>query len=392
MNSHLVPPTTRRRDGLALWVGLAACMAAGPMMLYTLSAIAPLVIDALRLSPTQYGAVAGVVFGSAALTALTLSGASGRLGTRTVMAAVSVGSVMGLLVFALAQSFIWVLVAAVLCGAAQALSNPVTNRVAAAEPLARRGSLIGWKQSGVQMAQLTAGITAPVIASLAGWRWAAAAGIAIGVVGVVSALAMRPVPARPDTDVPGSGSPVSIRNLAAYTFFMAFGLMATNAWLPLFAHRRLEFSVAAAGFIAAVIGLVGVASRIWWARRSSASGSSSLLALALGSAVGVGLALLGQWVGAWVVWPGAAIFGACALGSNAVTMVEVIRSVPAAALAGATGVIATGMYVGFAAGPVAFGFALDHAGFGVAWLLPLFAFAAAALIGLAVALPRQLHS
>lgn len=382
----------RRHNDLALWAGLASCMAVGPMMLYSLTAISPLVIDALRLTPTQYGAVAGVVFGSAALSALALSGPTARFGTRPVMVGVSLGSVVGLTVFAVAQSYLWVLVAAVVCGAAQALSNPVTNRVVATQPAGRRGALIGWKQSGVQMAQLTAGLVAPAVASIAGWRWAVAAGAAVGILGIVSALAFRPVPLPSGTDVHRTpAAPVAVRSLTAYTFFMAFGLQATNAWLPLFAHRRLGFGVASAGLIAAVIGLVGLVSRVWLARRSETSRSTSLLALALGSAVGVGLALLGQMGWTWLVWPGAAVFGACALASNAVIMVALVRTIPATALAGATGLLVTGMYVGFAAGPVSFGLALDHAGFGVAWLLPLASFAAAALVGLPSFLLRTTH-
>jgi predicted MFS family arabinose efflux permease len=383
---------TSRRDDLALWAGLAVCMAVGPMMLYTLTAISPLVIEALHLSPTQYGAVSGVVFGSAAISALLLSGPTGHFGARAVMVAVSLGSTVGLAVFALAQSFVWVLAAAVICGAAQALSNPATNRIVAAQPAGRRGALIGWKQSGVQMAQFAAGLLAPAAAAVAGWRWAVGAGIAVGIVGMATALAIRPV-----TDHAGSGvHPVgpatrSVRTLTAYTFFMGFGLQATNAWLPLFAHRELGFGVTSTGLIAAVIGLVGLVSRIWWARRSEARGSASLLALATGSAAGVAVALLGQVGGSWLVWAGAAVFGAAALASNAVTMVELVRTVPAASLAAATGLLVTGMYLGFAAGPVCFGLALDRAGFGVAWLLPLAAFAAAALIGLPSALPRQPH-
>lgn len=382
-----------RRDDLVLWTSLAACMAVGPMLLYTLTAVAPLVIEALDLSPTQYGAVSGVVFGSAALSAFVLSGPTGRASARTVMVVVSLGSATGLAVFALADSFLVLLVAAVISGAAQALSNPATNRVVAAQPAGRRGALIGWKQSGVQMAQFAAGLTAPAIASAAGWRWAAAAGITVGILGVATALALPRCPGHPSGYLrSGPSTAVSVRALTAYTFFMGFGLQATNAWLPPFAHHELGFGVATAGLIAAVIGLVGLVSRIWWARRAESRDSSALLTLAAGAAAGVGLALLGQIGGTWLVWPGAALFGAAALASNAVAMLELVRTVPAASLAAATGVLVTGMYVGFASGPVLFGLAVDHASYGVAWLLPLTAFGLAALIGLPSSTSRPHNS
>ncbi|MCW2845785.1 MAG: hypothetical protein JWN22_3701 [Nocardioides sp.] len=383
----------RRRDDLALWSGLALCMGVGPLMLYTLTAVSPLVIADLGLSPVRYGAIATVTFGSAALSALALAGPTSRFSGRSLMVAVAIGSGVGLAVLALAHNYAVLLAAAVVCGVAQSLSNPATNRVVAGLPAERRGALIGWKQSGVQMAQLAAGLLGPTLAVLAGWRWAAVAGIALAVAGVVSAIAIRVAPPAA-VAVEAEGAPrASVRTLTAYTFFMGFGLQATNAYLPLFAHRRLGFDVRTAGLTAAVVGLVGLVSRIWWARSSDRGGlqSTTLLTLALGSAAGVLLTVAATVAGDWLVWIGAGVFGAAALASNAVTMVALVRSVPTASLGAATGLLVTGMYVGFATGPLAFGLVLDHgAGFGAAWLLPLMAFGVAALIGVPSAIARPL--
>jgi predicted MFS family arabinose efflux permease len=385
---------SRRRDDLALWSGLALCMAVGPLMLYTLTAVSPLLIADLGLSPVRYGAIATVTFGSAALSALALGGPSSRFSGRSVMVAVAIGSGVGLAVLALAHNYAVVLAAAVVCGVAQSLSNPATNRVVAGLPAERRGALIGWKQSGVQMAQLAAGLLGPTVAVLAGWRWAAAAGIALAIAGVISAIAIRVTPCEASRSADAQvARRASVRTLAAYTFFMGFGLQATNAYLPLFAHRRLGFDARTAGLTAAVVGLVGLVSRIWWARSSDRGGlqPTTLLTLALGSATGVLLTLAATVAGGWLLWVGASVFGAAALASNAVTMVALVRSVPAASLGAATGLLVTGMYVGFATGPLAFGLALDHgAGFGVAWLLPLVAFGIAALIGVPSAIARPL--
>lgn len=377
--------STRERVTPALWTSLFVCMGVGPMFLYTLTAISPLVIADLDLSPAEYGAISTVAFGSAAASSLLLGGLSNRFGARTVMIAVSIGSIAGLAVLALAESYAVVVLAGVLSGAAQALSNPATNRLAADVPVQQRGALIGWKQSGVQAAQLVAGLTAPLIAAVAGWRWAVTAGVLLGLVGVVSALATR-ADAKPDrsaatTDEPTG--PISVAVLTAYTFFIGFGLQATNAYLPLFAHVDLGLGLRPAGLIAALVGLVGLLSRIWWGRRADADSRqvSALLTLAAGSALGVVLVLASTVAGSWLVWVGAAVFGAGALASNAVTMVVLVRSVPASSLGAATALLGTGMYLGFGSGPLAFGLALDlGAGFGVAWLIPLAAFVVAALI------------
>lgn len=388
MNSDTIDDASAREQvSPTLWMSLFVCMGIGPMFLYTLTAISPLVIADLDLSPAEYGAISTVTFGAAALSALLLGGPSTRFGARTVMVAVSVGSIAGLAVLALAESYAVVVVAGVLSGVAQALSNPATNRIVADVPVQQRGALVGWKQSGVQAAQLVAGLAAPLIAAAAGWRWAVAAGVVLGLLGVVSALATRPVASGKRT--PGrakeSTGPVSVARLTAYTFFIGFGLQATNAHLPLFAHVDLGLGLRPAGLIAALVGLVGLLSRIWWGRRADADSrqASTLLTLAVGAALGVVLVMASTLLGSWLVWVGAAVFGAAALASNAVTMVVLIRTVPVASLGTATAFLATGMYLGFGSGPLAFGLTLDlGAGFGVAWLVPLTAFVAAALISL----------
>lgn len=398
MTSQTVEAATgaRRRDELALWSGLALCMGVGPVMLYTLSAVSTPVIDDLGLSDGQYGAIATVTFGSAALGALVLGGPTSRLSARTVMVGVAVGSGAGLVLLALAPTYGVVIAAAVVAGVAQSLSNPATNRMVAELPAQRRGALIGWKQSGVQMSQLLGGVLAPSIAVLVGWRWTPAVGVLIALAAVVAALAIRlPHTTEAAKTSERVGGRVSVATLTAYTLFMGFGLQATNAYLPLFAHRRLGFDLRTAGLTAAVVGSVGLVSRIWWARSSDRDGlkPTTLVTLAGGSALGVLLALLSPALGGWLVWVGAGVFGAAALASNAVTMVALLHSVPRATLGVATGLLVTGMYVGFAAGPLAFGLALDHgASFDVAWLLPLAAFAVAGVVGLLPALTRPRHN
>lgn len=385
---------TGRRDEVALWSGLALCMGVGPLMLYTLSAVSAPVIDDLGLSDGQYGAIATVTYGSAALGALLLSASTSRFHARSVMIGIALASGAGLVLLSSARSYWVVLAAAVVAGVAQSLSNPATNRVVAELPAARRGVLIGWKQSGVQMAQLFGGVLAPSIALLVGWRWAPIAGLLIAAAAILAASAIRVSHAAPATLTGGQRrTGASVATLTAYTLFMGLGLQATNAYLPLFAHRRLGFGLRSAGLTAAVIGTAGLASRIWWARSSDRVGfkPTTLITLAGGAALGVLLALVAPALGGWLVWVGAGVFGAAALASNAVTMVALVRSVPRAALGAATGLLVTGMYVGFAAGPLAFGMALDHgAPFTVAWLLPLAAFAIAAAICLLPALTRPL--
>ncbi|GGR44229.1 MFS family permease [Nocardioides luteus] len=387
--------STRAGVTPALWLSLFVCMGVGPMFLYTLTAVSPLLIADLDLSAAQYGSISTVTFGAAAVSAVLLGGPSNRFRARTVMIAVSIGSMTGLAVMAVADSFTAVLVAGVLSGVAQALSNPATNRLVAGMPVRVRGALVGWKQSGVQAAQLVSGLAAPLVAAAAGWRWTAAIGLTVGVVGVVAAIATHPATGAghaSTTATTASTGSMTVGALTAYTFCIGFGLQATNAHLPLFAHVRLGLDLHTAGLIAGVVGLIGLLSRIWWGRRTGDGSrhASTLVALALMAAVGVTVVLTSAAVGSWLVWIGAAVFGAAALASNSVTMVALISSVPTASLGSATALLATGMYLGFGSGPLVFGLVLDlGAGFGTAWLIPIAAFAAAALIGVASTASRR---
>ena len=82
----------RRRDTLVLAVSLPLCMAVGPLMLYTLAAVSPLVIEDLEMSDAQYGAVSAVTFISAAGGAFFLGGQSARFTARHVMMGIAIGS------------------------------------------------------------------------------------------------------------------------------------------------------------------------------------------------------------------------------------------------------------------------------------------------------------
>ena len=376
-----------------LLVALAACMGVGPLVLYAFTALSPLVTADLGLTPTQYGAVSTIAFATAAGTALLLGGRIAEIAAGTLMVAVSLGAAAGILLLAVATSYIAVVAAAVVAGAAQALSNPATNRLVAGLAPDRRGALIGWKQSGVQMSQLAAGLLVPSLAVLAGWRAAVACCLVVALIGMVSAYRVRRFTGgRASVPEQGTGS-ISVPVLTAYTSFMAFGLQATNAYTPLFAHQRLGFGVRTAGLTAAVIGVVGLVSRIWWGRRSDRQEPvpATFTVLALGAAAGVALVLSAMWSGGWAVWLGAAVFGAAALASNSVTMSALVRSVPTARLGAATGLLVTGLYLGFASGPLVFGLALDHAlSFELAWLIPLAAFAVAAVLGCRTGQSQQL--
>lgn len=364
----------------SVWAALVLCMGVGPLFLYSVSSVSAAVIEDLGLSSAQFGSIATTTFLSAAVCSAIFGGWADRMSSARLLVLISAGSGLGLLVAGLAPTYAWILIAAVVCGVAQAMSNPATNRYISSmdSPV---GPLIGWKQSGVQMSQLLAGLTVPALTVAFGWRPAIAGGAVLAALGIVFGARLR-LEASPRI----SGGGASFRRLGRgvwiltlYTYFIGLGLAAVNTYLPLYAFGELHYSLGVAGLTAAVVGLVGLVSRVLWGRHADADTglARALVLLGTGSLLGAAVVASAQWGPAGLVWLGAGIFGGSALAANSVTMVALL-SLTAPALVGvASGVLATGLYLGFASGPILFGLVLDSFSYRLAWGVPCLAFAVA---------------
>jgi predicted MFS family arabinose efflux permease len=365
---------------------LALSMGVGPLAIYAVTATAPLITADLGLSRAQLGSFATVTFLAAAVTSAFVGRAVDAFSGRVVLTVLFVGSGLALAGVAAAGSYRWLLVALAVSGVIQALSNPVTNQLVAAHvPAGRRGGYLGLKQSGVQMSQLAAGLALPSLALALGWRGAAAVAAAVALVAVLLVRGAVPSEARPAGPHPGrrlADLPPALWWLTGYIFVVGAGLQATNVYLPLFSFERLDMSVQVAGLTAAVVGCVGLVSRIAWGRAAERvrDPHRPLLALAVASALAV-TCLLGaeQLAQPALLWLGAALFGASAIAANVVVMLVAVRLSPYAVVGTATGIVAVGLYLGFALGPVGFGLVVDRTGsYTVGWLAVLTVFAVAA--------------
>lgn len=359
---------------------LTTAMAIGPLLTYGLSATSALVIDSLDITAAQFGMLATLTFLSAAALSLAFGRFSDRYPARTLLVTVFAGAALSFVVAALSTNYLWLLAAMALSGAAQALSNPVTNRVISehAAP-AKQSPWIGVKQSGVQASQLAAGIGCPALALAWGWRGALWVGAAIAGISTLAAWRYSPPssePSRPSAIAPTNDTgrrsmPRAVWLFAGYAFFSGAALQATNVYLPLFAHDGMGLSLTVAGLTAAVAGAIGVTSRVGWGRALAGKTGTFvlLLILASGSTLGT-IALLGAQILGWrpLLWIGVAVHGATALAANVVLMAGALRIVHPAAVGRASSVIAVGMYLGFACGPALIGVLSDvTGGFAVGW-------------------------
>jgi MFS family permease len=369
----------------ALLFVLTAAMGVGPLFNYGLSATSPLVIADLGISQGQFGLLATAVFAGAAVSSSWLGRLSDRISNQAQLVLIFAGTALALVVAAFGQHYLVLLLAALLAGPSQAISNPTTNRIIinhVAPP--KRPGWIGVKQSGVQGSQLFVGLVFPAVALWAGWQGAMALGavVAVGLLAFglrhLPAEQLQPVPVRAAdsaTDSPAGGGrfPASIWLFAGYALLAGLGMQATNVYLPLYAVRELGFPLVLAGAAAGVSGVVGVSSRILWGRRMGMGARASTLLALMGAGAFIGAAALlgaGEFGLPVLLWVGVVLHGATVLGANVVAMAGVMRVVPAARVGAATGIVSMGMYTGFAGGPLLMGVLLDRTGsFYSGWLL-----------------------
>ncbi|MEX5260864.1 MFS transporter [Kocuria sp. CPCC 205263] len=400
--------TRDRRSGAHLMLVLTATMAVGPLLTHSLSAMSPLVIADLELTEAQFGLLATTTFFVAAVTAVRTGRWADRLAARTLLVVMFGGAALAMLLTAAAPGYAVLLAAMVLSGLGQVMANPATNRLIRLHvPAGRRASWLGIKQAGVQASQLVAGLTFPALGLLLGWRTAVL--VAVGAVLLLLVHGWWTVPdnhpgtpaARPSrTTTPfrsrtaGAAArppmPGAVRAYAAAAALTGLGAQAANVYLPLYAHRELGLDVVAAGATVSVSALVGIASRVLWARvmdRPGADGFVLLAGMALGAAASAVLLVLAPLHPglAWAVWPAAVLHGGAALAVSVVVMSAAMRAVPADRVGASTGVVTMGLYAGFCAGPLVLGGLLQLTGsFAVGWGVVLVCYLACAALAVLV--------
>jgi MFS family permease len=212
--SQPADPDRRTRASGALLFVLLCAMGVGPLFNYGVSVSSAVIIEQLGITAGQLGLVVSVVFASAAVTSIYLGRLADRMSARAQLVLIFAGTAVALVVGAFASHYWVLLLAAVLAGPAQAISNPTTNRIIIrAVPPVKRAGWIGVKQSGVQASQLFSGLFFPAVSLWLGWTGAAlgAALVAVGLLfyGLVVVPTPRELAARAARDAqsaPGPGT------------------------------------------------------------------------------------------------------------------------------------------------------------------------------------------
>jgi predicted MFS family arabinose efflux permease len=351
---------------------LVATMVASSFSIFALAVLAAELIDDLGISRGELGAIAAANTLIGAVTSPFVGRLTDRMGARRSVVVVLWISAGGMALMALAANWWMLVVSALVLGVPQGWGNPSTNSLISARvPPGRQGVLTGIKQSGVTLGVFLAGITLPGLAELTDWHGACWFYSALFAVFALVVIYMLP-PDEPSEAGPGviSSGPEQPRvapfvwRIAVYAFLLGSSSGAATRFLALFAHEELGMSVALAGLVVAVIGLLGMGTRVWAGRLAETTVEPARLLVWLayaGVACSVTLASA-TTVGAWVMWPAALLFSIGFIAWNAVAMLAVIRTVTLEQAGRASGVVMLGFLGGHTVGAPAAGYTIDVAG------------------------------
>lgn len=371
MSSQLTPRSS--------WSGvvalLVAAMVAATYLTGGLSVLSSYVIEELDISRSQLGLVFATVSFSGAISSPFLGRAADR-SVHAVLIGLFVVAGAAVVVASLASSLPILLISSVLAGLALGAGNPATNRIVSEEvPLARRGLMVGLKQSGPPLTFLAAGLILPSLAEALGWRLALVATVLLPIFGL--GLTRRLVP-KPDRDRSRSQEqrpltmPQSIYWLTAVGFAVALALSAVIAFLPLYAQEDIGVPATTAGLIAAAMGLVGVIARVLWGALGDRIGhpSRALLVISVIGILAAGAIRLATVGGEPFLWIGGLLAGASVFAWHSVAWIVIIGSSRHSGVGSASGVMQLGTSVGFALGPPTVGLLVDaSSSYDLAWTL-----------------------
>lgn len=359
-----------RARGLFVVV-LVATMSVSSFQVFAVAILASDLIEEFGISRGQIGLLisANTILGAGL--APWLGRVTDRVGGRRSVLTLLMITGIGLTTMALATSYAMLVVGSMINGAPQGWANPATNKLIV-EGLDKgsRGVVLGVKQSGVQVGVFLAGVTLPLASRTIGWRWGVAsyAVLAFGLV-VFTALALSPDESRQSRPITVTSQckrraavqPLVI-TVAAYAALMGIVSGGVTSFTPLFAHEELGYSTTVAGLAAALMGLLGVGTRIWWSRMAEIR-SNTVAPLAV-MAAGAGLVALmltvSTTLGSWLLWP-VVVLGAFTIAAwNSVAMLRVVNEVDADSAGSATGIVLFGFLGGLAVGSPTIGWSVDH--------------------------------
>ncbi|WP_052669058.1 MFS transporter [Nitriliruptor alkaliphilus] len=373
------------------WAGaLGLTLLVGIFPQFAIGALGPQLRVDLALEAADLGLIFAGFIGLGLVGSPLAGPIADRIGGRRSCLGLLLVSGAALLVASFATSMAGLVLALLPAGAAMAFANPGTNRWASAAADTRtQATLVGVAQAGVQAGALLAGALAAASVLGLDWRNAFRVGALLALCGAAAAWrgprdvgssAARPRPRTVTTASLGTaggagpGLSVDARRdllaLATYATFMGGGTALVFAYLPSFAVDAAGLSIAAAGATTMIFGGTALLCRLGLGaiiRRPDQVGPPLLIAMAIGSAVSIGLIAAGAVSPAWI-WVGAVAFGATGTTWPVVAFLAVVRASPPGGAGRVTGWVTAAFYAGLLITPPIGGQVITAVGYRWLWV------------------------
>ena len=337
-----------------LKIVLVFAMTLPMLILYATSTLGPLLSLDLHFDPILQGYLITSSFGLAAVLSLCAGAIVDYIGSRCALLMLFYTIAVAFALIATAETFYGLIMAAGICGIAQALANPVTNLLIAQQiQPEKKARVVGLKQSGVQFAALLAGFVLPAITFQYGWRIAFSSVVPVAVLfGVVTLFIIPKQHVRTSNRLAFSYPNSLLRWLMGIQFCVGISLSAFVTFLPTFATQQ-GMSLFWAGILIVVFGIMGMLSRIMLTPMGAKLKDESLLLFVLIAIAACAMAITMQTdlESHWRLWVGAVGMGLTAVGTNAIAMSMLIRDPIFGSVATASSFVSFAFFAGFALGP-----------------------------------------
>lgn len=347
----------------------------GTTSILIIPALAPLIAPDLAMPTSAVGYQISLVYFAGMVASILAGALVMRFGPCRTGQAAMVLAALGCALASLAN--IWaVLAGSLVCGFAYGLINPAASDLLMRHaPAARRNLIFSFKQTGVPLGGMVAGLAGPQIALAFNWHAAllTVAGAALVLAGLsqvgrarldahrrkgglslFSLTALRLVMAKP-----------ALRWLALSSFFFSAMQLCAITFLVVMLVEDLGFSLVEAGALLAAVQVGGAVGRVLWGQVADmlGDGLSVLLglALAMGAAAGALMFASPQWplpLTSGILM----VLGLTAVGWNGVYLSEVARQSPHGAVGAVTGASMFFTFTGVVVGPVIFSELHHHVG------------------------------
>ena len=340
------------------------------MALLTLPVMAPVVAQALQVSPALVGLYVSVTYAGAMVATLMGGVTVARMGAIRVSQWGLVLCALGLLLCAVPWLPAMVL-GAVLIGLGYGPITPASSHLLARTTPKHQMSLVfSIKQTGVPLGSMLAGAVVPTLALLINWQLSM---VTVAGLCLLCAWVSQGLRVELDSDRQSSAAihwssliqPIrlvvahrALLTMASCSFMFSMIQLSLTTYLVTFLHDDLSYGLVAAGLALSVTQLGGIGGRVVWGyvadRWLGARGMLLLLAsmMALGA---LASAFLTSETPQSVVVLILVAFGASAIGWNGVYLAEVARRAPPGLASMATGGSLAFTFLGVVLGPPMFG-------------------------------------